>query len=302
VANIDEALAPGNLGLVVMGSSVTLAGVDAEGLAEGLVPGRAVSLAHRGGQPAHWLATVRHRMGPERAPKLILLYVPLHTLDHGELRAKADRRLLVDLLSRSDPDLLERGLGAESLGGRWDRLQLGRERSREGLLDVLGRAPARLLWGEYRVTEATTGQRQTPRDPEDRSAATPGVPSAGSPAVVEPERVSFAESFLPELVWETQQLGARLVVVVPVLSPESRRGPACLYNARQEEVVAGLLRAGADIIDLSDVDLPEAHFETRQHLDEEGRAMLEPVIREALASLDLDHTAVDSPGRLIGCP
>jgi hypothetical protein len=119
--------------------------------------------------------------------------------------------------------------------------------------------------------------------------------------VVEPDRVPFADSFLPDLVSETQGLGARLVVVVPALSPESRRGPACLYNVRQQEVVEGLLAAGADIIDLSEAEIPQERFETRQHLDEQGREMLEPVIREALSALDLENTAADAPGRLLGC-
>jgi hypothetical protein len=302
VANIDEALAQGDLGLVVMGSSVTMAGVDAEGLAADIIPGRALSLAHRGGQPAHWLATVRHQMSPgSRAPQVILFYVPLHTLDHGELKAKADRRLLVDLLTRADPSLLERGLGADSLGGPWERLQLGRERARAGILASLGRQPVSLLWGDQAVKLATTGQRQTPRDPDERGSVTPGVPTSGSPAVVEPDRVSYAESFLPELIQESHELGARVVFVVPALSADTRRGPACQYNGREQSLVDSILAEGADVVDMSDADIPLQNFETRQHLDSEGRMLLEPLLRQALKSLKLNETAANAPGRLVGC-
>ena len=303
VANIDEILEPGDLGLVVMGSSVTMAGIDAPALAEGVVEGRAISLAHRGGQPAHWLATLRHRMNEShRSPKVILLYVPLHTLDHGELRAEADRRLLVDLLTESDPVLLARGLGEDSLGGHWDRMQLGKLRVRSNVLDHLGRTPAAWLWGEQAVRSATLGQRQTPRDPSDRSTVTPGVPTSGGPAVEEPERVPFDSSFLPELVAESQSLNARLVVVVPALEPSSRRGPACHYNARESEVVNGLLAAGADVVDVSDAPIDSQYFETRQHLTEEGKDLLQPIIRSALLELNLSETDPKTPGRHWGCP
>ena len=303
VANIEEALDPGELGLVVLGSSVTMAGIDAESLAENLIPGRAVNLAHRGGQPAHWLATVRHRLDSDtRSPRVILLYVPLHTLAHGELNAEADRLLLVDLLRHSDPDLLERGLGTTAVGGVQERLSMGRDRTRQRVLDVIGRTPARWIWGVDAVEMATLAQRQTPRDPAGRGMATPGVPTAGREQVIEPHRLSFEASFMPDLVEETKRLGARLVIVVPATSVENRRGPACQYNEREGAIVQGLLRLGVDVVDVSDAPIPSDAFETRQHLTTVGIEMLEPILRDSLVLLDFESTNLDTPGRHLGCP
>ena len=66
-------------------------------------------------------------------------------------------------------------------------------------------------------------------------------------------------------------------------------------------MVNGLLAAGADVVDVSDAPIDSGHFETRQHLTEEGKNLLQPIIRSALLDLNLSETDVKAAGRHWGC-
>jgi len=278
---ITRALDGGPAGAVILGNSVALAGIDADQMLalQDETGGRVLRLAQRGGQPAHWVAALRGPAGEHR-PAAIVTYAPLHVLTHGALQTDSGRRLLLAL--GPDDAMAERALGTPQ--GWTAQLARGRDRAREGLLTLIGQGPARLLLGDV----AVSGARQdlvTPNAAAERPSSVPGVPEeARKTAEAEWTSLPVEGSFVPDLVAAARALGARLVVVVPVVDPRARIGPPCSKRPSEQAVVDHLVAAGVAVVDLSWADVEPDLFRTRFHVAEAGRARVTELVETGVVA------------------
>jgi len=291
----------GPVALAVLGNSVARASVDAEALGEALaLPGRSVSLATQGSQPAHWLAALTHRLFPAgHRPAAVVIYAPLQVLLHGELVAERDRALLIDLLTRPDPALVEAALGGADPGDAFGR---GRQRARAALLRSVGRAPARLIWGRAAADDWAEGLSVTPNDPDARFRTVPGAPTPGEGRQLEPAAAPLEESFLPAISAACRAQGARLVVVDPAVRP-AERGGGCRVGDDERRLRAWLEASGADFLDIGRADIDPEPFTTRYHTLPAGRAQVSAALAAGLAALESQARPAGGPGRVweTGC-
>ncbi|MBO84337.1 MAG: hypothetical protein CL927_03170 [Deltaproteobacteria bacterium] len=271
--------------VVVLGSSIALADVVPERLS--LETGWAVaSLGERASQPAHWLATLRHRVPEVGALRHIVVVSPFEVLLRERLRADVDVERLLVLLSRPDPELWSVAVGSDGRSRFWQRQRVGLRRV--ALAGVGAWLPNLLGWS------AALEEIRAKDDPYPRSVAhrprwvmDPSAPRPGSGntplAEREPESVDTSLwRIVPLLVEEAKRRGARLWFVAPPIRPSERSGP-CGRNGRFTGVVDALGGLGVGLLDASELPMSESNFRTRYHLESEGAEAFTMHLGAALA-------------------
>lgn len=315
--------------LLLLGNSVTQAGLDAEALGEAL--DREVAQgAMDGALPPHWLALLRHRVyGAGGAPAVVLLYVPAHNLRDTDVSGSSDQALLVSLLTEADPELLAlAGLQTDALAGSGApvgglaRLQHDRQRARDSVLFGLRDLGLRLAPTEPEAAARaleTLSDVPGPNAAEDRFQATPGQATpgqaspgqgggAGRPAGAtrggtggQGRASRLEESVIPALIAEVQAGGSRLVVAHPAARPDVR--PPCTGQGLGHREDDWLLAQGVDVLDLTFAPLERADFANQHHLSPAGQAHLTALLGELLGTLDPWSRSPGDPGqrRVLDC-
>ena len=268
-------LGTGPLDGLILGNSVARAAIDPAGL-----PGRWVSLALQGSQPAHWVALLRHQVfaGGWR-PRRVLIVGPPHVLCFGPLVEERDRALLVDLLTGPDEELL--AAAAPGLDDPLDRLDRGRRRARRGLVAALGHTLPEALFADDVVAEAFAAA-PLPSDPDAAFATVPGAPTPGRAPHVDPPMVAVEAGFLPMLQADCAAAGSELLLV-----SGPRRRPGCATGPREAPVVAWAADHGVGLLDLGGEELDPGLFSTELHPTEAGRAVVTARLAAALGGVGL---------------
>ena len=281
--------------VVVLGNSVAQASVDPAALGP---DGTAVLAAISGGQPAHWLAVLAHRVhGAGLRPDTIVLYVPTHQFGTVVLDHPRDQALLISLVGMAGDDALF--LAALGRAGPSLRQRLLKRRApvRDALLRAVSYAPVQALYerpggpphveaamdtlfGGQAANEA--GQRGSTgpvQDPGVEARERSSLPSS-TPEVLE-------ASLIPALIDEAGRYGGQLVVVVP-----AQRGLAhsCRVRPTTEPVISWLTARGVTVVDLEQAGLGGGAFESNHHASRQGRQEVSALVARGVA-----HTA-DSPG------
>ncbi len=233
--------------------------------------------------------------------KHVVVVSPLESLLRERLRAEADVERLLVLLSRPEPALGAAAVGADGHRRFWTRQRAGLRRwGRAGLGTWL---PAMMGWSA--LLEAVRAEEDPyPRTTESRPrwVVDPSVPrpggEVGSVEQREPELVDVERwQIVPELVREARQRGARIWFVAPTVRP-SERAPPCARNARFVRVVDALGTLGAEVLDASDVPLPEAEFRTRYHREPAGAARFTAGMADGLSGQPIPGRSCTATGRV----
>lgn len=289
--------------VLLLGNSVT-ASLDPAELAEalGLPTDKLASAALPGSFPAHWVALLG-AVGPQAPPELLLVYVPAENLLATELVDAGDRQALTLLEPARVPGLSELALGQPAVHVElsWNTR---RAALRDRLVAATGRQPMLSLWPKLEAKDMRPALDRMlgpvrARDPATRGGSVVQGPTGEErqpPVIQTPE-----SSVLPLLVSRAQQLGSRLVIVLPAEKDPS--DPRCDVD----ELPLGArwsLDHRADVVDLRGARLGPASFTTRHHLSAEGGPRLGALLAEGLAALDLQGTGTEARGRhwAAGCP
>ena len=278
--------------VVVLGSSIALANVDANRLAGALGPPRVTvaQLGERASQPAHWLALMRHAVPAAGArPEVVVLVTPLDVLLRERLRADTDQARLLALLGSPDPLLWSAAVGTDGHARFWGRQQVA---ARHAIHAALAGWLPRLLGLSEDLSRARESASALPRAVVDKPTwlVDPAQPSPGRAAAQpmdrEPMRGTVAGwQLAPLMVAAAADLGATLWVVAPPVRP-SERGPRCSRSRETSSVHAALEQLGAVVVDATDAELPPEVFRTRYHLEGDGPAAFTDGLAAALRNED----------------
>jgi hypothetical protein len=246
--------------------------------------GSVANLAISGGQPAHWLAILKHQvLGQGLAPKAVVIYAPMEMLNQTTLVAASDRRLLLDLLPEGDLALTRKALGKV---GIFDKVLLARSRMRDETLTRLSHLPLELIYGPGSASHVTVGEG-APRDPRgDRWGL---VEDEVDQETQSPKTTRLTESFFPDLVELARDGAVRLVFVAPATRP-GQRGACGVLDETLEALQEVLPTNGVDLIDLRWAPVDGRRFTRRHHLDHIGRLAASKALGAALAELKVATT------------
>ena len=262
--------------VVVLGSSIAMASLPAEALAEGLsIPGASVlHLGERASQPAHWLALLRHHVRSAGVrPAAVVVVTPLEVLPRERLRSDADAARLLALLRRPDSELWSLAVGEDGDLRFWARQQASARRT---LRVFLGDWLPRLVGWTGELEAARAAASAVPRLADTRPVwlVDPAAPRPGrandDPTRREPEAVPLSGwQLAPALVEEAHLLGAQLWWVAPPVRPADR-GPVCARSRDFLAVQRAAEQLGARVLDASDAPIDERWFRSRYHLEGAG--------------------------------
>ena len=286
---------PKDTTVVVLGSSIALADVDADLLGQELSQ-PVLQLGARASQPAHWLAVLKHQV-PEEVPlEHVVVVTPFESLLRERLRADVDVERLLALLSRPDPGVWSAAVGTQGHVRFWARQRAALRRSARSALGSW--LPGLLGWSDQlRAIRESDDAFPRALDARPRWVTDPAMPRPGSANLRveqrEPEAVDVEQwRITPLLVEEARRRGATIWFVAPPIRPSERTAP-CARNGRFTTIVNALGALGAAVIDASDLPVAEHDFRTRYHLESGGMEALTVALARGMTGEAL-------PGRACG--
>jgi hypothetical protein len=216
----------------------------------------------------------------------------------------ADLANLISLSEVPDPVVLEKIFRGDALAYANAQLAQRRTRVRNSLINSWNHGLVGLAQGDEKKGTLVARGRQVVEEAQqtmgqkrrkdvgsallivEEAEIQPPVILGRAAADISSTPIVFEETILPELIALCQTNGSRLVLVAPPLRPSDQsKDEANLVRSLIQDAVL----AGADVLDLSELGLPQEAFSTRNHLIPQYRQEMTSILVELLIEHGLDQ-------------
>ena len=296
--------------VVLLGNSIAKEAIDSPYLSAGLMleRGQAKPILIGGSSAGHWYATLRTRIFEQGyRPKVVIIYSPFSQwrTDSG-VPTGADLASLISLAETDDPVLQQKIFSDDALAWKLAQLSQRRTQVRNRIINSWNHGIIGVTQGSEKKGTVVARGRQVVEDAQQEMGQkrregggealliveaadqkpTPVLGRAGSGSKAAP--ISIDDTILPELIALCRKHGARVVLVSPPVRPSDQ---APDRFSVYDPLMSQAQEAGADVLDMRRVLLPEESFATMHHLIPSMRRAMTERLTTAMREYGLDQPA-----------
>jgi hypothetical protein len=304
--------------VVLLGNSVAKEAIDKPYLSAGLSLERdqARSIMIGGSSAGHWYATLRTRIFEKGyRPEVVIIYSPFSQwrTDSGA-PVGADLATLVSLAETDDPVLQEKIFSDDVLAWKMAQLAQRRTRIRNRIINSWNHGLVGYVLGSEKQGTVVARGRQVVEDAQREMGQKRREGGGGALLIVENadtkpapvlgragsqmvgQQIDIQSTILPELISLCRSYGARVVLVSPPIRPSDQIPD---HFAVYDQLMTEAVKAGADVLDMRRVILPNESFATMHHLIPAMRKQMTERLTMALKDNGLDQPANSNASRWV---